>query len=275
MTSFATTAVAALTWDPQIRGFSIVLISFLILCGSVYLILATNTGAKLGLLLALTGLTGWMTLMGILWAAYGIGLRGDPPAWHVEEIATGDVEAATDEALEEFPRGWEKLETGDRILADAQAAADASLSKAGQESGADAGGHGGGGGGGAPKEPDFAPPFETADDYVHVAGFRKGGEDSFLPGGILKHDRGFFHAPHYAVVQVRPSLEQVSLDGAPTTPQPDPSKEPYTVVMVRDLGNVRQPSIILTISMGILFAVCCYVLHKRDQELTEPQTALA
>ena len=274
MTSVATTALAALSWDPQIRGFSIVLIAFLILCGSVYLILATNTGAKFGLLLAVTGLTGWMTLMGILWATYGIGLRGDPPAWHVEEIATGDFDVSTDEALEDFPRGWQRLETGDRILADAQAAADHALSKEAQSAGAEGGGHGGGGGA-TVEEPDFAPPFERTSDYVHASGYRKGGEDSFLPGGILKHDRGFFHAPHYAVVQVRPALEQVSLDGAPTTPQPDPSKEPYTVVMVRDLGNVREPSIILTISMGILFAVCCYVLHKRDQELTEPQTALA
>ena len=272
MTSIATTVLAALSWDPQIRGFSIVLVAVLILCGSIYLLLATNTGAKLGLLLALTGLTGWMMLMGLLWTIFGIGLRGDPPSWHVEEIVTGDAEASTSEELAEFPRGWEKLETGDKILADAQAAADHALSKAAQESG----GGGGHGGEAAPApEPDFAPPFEAADDYVHVAGYRKGGEDSFLPGKILEHDRGIFHAPHYAVVQVRPSLEQVSLDGAPTTPQPDPSKEPYTVVMVRDLGNVRQPSAMLTVSMGILFGVCCYVLHKRDQELTETQTALA
>ena len=274
MTSLATTALAALTWDPQIRGFSIVLVAFLILCGSVYMILATNTGAKLGLLLALTGLTGWMTLMGALWTTFGIGLRGDPPSWHVEEIVTGDGEASTSEELAEFPRGWQKLETGDRILADAQAAADHALSKEAQEAGAGGGGHGGEAAGPAP-EPEYAPPFEASDDYVHVAGYRKGGENSFLPGKILEHKDGIFHAPHYAVVQVRPSLQQVSLDGAPTTPQADPSKEPYTVVMVRDLGNVRQPSAMLMISMGILFGVCCYVLHKRDQELTEPQTALA
>lgn len=274
MTSLAATALAALSWDPQIRGFSIVLLSVLILCGSIYLLLATNTGAKLGLLLALAGLTGWMTLMGVLWTVFGIGLRGDPPAWHVEEIVAGGAEASPSEELDDFPRGWQKLETGDRILADAQAAADHALSKEAQEAGAEGVGHGGGGSAPA-KEPDFAPPFDSTTDYVHIAGYRKGGEDSFLPGKILQHDRGIFHAPHYAIVQVRPSLEQVSLDGAPTTPQPDPSKEPYTVVMIRDLGNVRQPSAILTVSMGILFAVCCYVLHKRDRELTEPQTALA
>lgn len=272
MTSHAITVLGALSWDPQIRGFSIVLVAVLILCGSIYLLLATNTGAKLGLLLAVTGLTGWMALMGLLWTVFGIGLRGDPPSWQVEEIVAGGGEASTSEELEDFPRGWQKLQTGDRILADAQAAADNALSKDAQAS---AGGGHSGGGGAATEGPEFAPPFEGSDDYVLVAGFRKGGENSFLPGKVLKHDRGIFHAPHYAVVQVRPALQQVSLDGAPTTPQPDPSKEPYTVVMIRDLGNVRQPSAILAVSMGILFAVCCYVLHKRDQELTEPQTALA
>ena len=49
--------------------------------GSVYLILATNLGARLGFLVALTGLAGWMFLMGIMWAIYGIGLRGKDPTW--------------------------------------------------------------------------------------------------------------------------------------------------------------------------------------------------
>lgn len=273
MTSVAATAasiVAALSWDPQIRGFSIVLLAVAILCGSVYAILATNTGAKLGLLLALTGLTGWMMLMGILWTTFGIGLKGDPPAWKVEEIVAGDADAATSGELEDFPRGWEKLEPGNAILADAQAAADHALSSSAQETGGEAG-HGGG----AAEEPEFAPPFEQATDYVFVAGYRKGGEDSFLPGKVLEHERGIFHAPHYAIVQVRPALEAVSLDGAPTTPRPDPSKEPYTVVMIRDLGSLRFPSFVLTVSMAILFGVCVNVLHKRDRQLTEPQTALA
>ena len=42
--------------------------------GSVYLILGTNIGARLGFLVALCGLAGWMALMGGIWWIY-IGLK--------------------------------------------------------------------------------------------------------------------------------------------------------------------------------------------------------
>ena len=81
--------VAALQWDPHIRGALIVLTAFLILPGSVYLLLATNMGARLGFLLAVTGLTGWLFLMGIIWTVYGIGLKGRAPEWVTKELVTG------------------------------------------------------------------------------------------------------------------------------------------------------------------------------------------
>ena len=49
--------------------------------GSVYLILGTNLGARLGFLVTLCGLAGWMALMGIIWMIYGIGLQGPLGSW--------------------------------------------------------------------------------------------------------------------------------------------------------------------------------------------------
>ena len=59
----------------------IVIIAVVTLCGSIYLVLATNLGARLGFLVTLTGLAGWMALMGIIWMIYGIGLKGPEPSW--------------------------------------------------------------------------------------------------------------------------------------------------------------------------------------------------
>ena len=59
----------------------IVIIAVSLFCGSIYLILGTNLGARLGFLVALTGLAGWMSLMGIIWMIYGIGLKGPEPSW--------------------------------------------------------------------------------------------------------------------------------------------------------------------------------------------------
>ena len=60
-------ALLAINWEPEIRGILIVIISVGVLCGSVYLILGTNMGARLGFLVALAGLAGWMFLMGAIW----------------------------------------------------------------------------------------------------------------------------------------------------------------------------------------------------------------
>ena len=72
MTSYVD-VLAAITWSPGFRGILVVGVGVLVLMGSVYLLLATNTGARLGFLLALTGLMGWMTIMGLVWSMYGIG----------------------------------------------------------------------------------------------------------------------------------------------------------------------------------------------------------
>ena len=73
--------VLAIGWEPELRGILIVIIAVVMLCGSIYLVLATNLGARLGFLVALAGLAGWMILMGIIWLIYGIGLQGPDPSW--------------------------------------------------------------------------------------------------------------------------------------------------------------------------------------------------
>ena len=45
--------IAGIAWNPGIRGILVVLTGFAVLCGSIYLLLATNIGARLGLLVGL------------------------------------------------------------------------------------------------------------------------------------------------------------------------------------------------------------------------------
>ena len=274
MTGAILSALAALTWDPQIRGGAIVLVATVILCGSVYLLLATNTGAKLGLLLALAGLVGWTAAMGWVWVLYGIGIKGDPPAWHVTDLITGDIDQSTLEETEGFPQGWQKLKTGDTVLSDAVASADKVLIPAEDTADAHGSATGGGGaeaGGAVKTERTFEPPFETTEDYVVVGGYRRGGEDYYLPGGLLERSDGFlkgwFHKPHYVVVQAAPVIAQPETGGTPPSPEPDPTQPVTSVVMIRDLGNLRFPSFMVALSMTILFAVICNALHRRDKEI--------
>jgi hypothetical protein len=39
------------------------------------------------------------------------------------------------------------------------------------------------------------------------------------------------------------------------------------VVMIRDLGSKRQPALFITIGSGIIFLLCCLMLHRRDRFL--------
>jgi hypothetical protein len=274
--------LAALAWDPQIRGALIVITAFLILPGSVYLLLATNTGAKLGFLLAAAGLTGWLATMGWVWVVYGIGLKGDPPTWQPQEIVVGKLaERGTTSEAAGFPKGWRELKTGDSILGDASAAADKALvpADAAAESASAA-------------PPVVAPVFDDTQSFVHVGGYAKGGENFWIPGGGLASEsvvgnhgtnplnkiyqrlkRGPFHAPHYAVIQVQPVKDKTA-----TKLEADPTKPVYNVVMIRNQGFLRKPSFLIAIAMSIIFAIIVNALHRRDKEImaarrTAPATA--
>ena len=85
-----TSLLAALAWDPGFRGILTVVVAVTILCGSVFLILATNNGARLGFMLALTGFCGWMFVMGIIWSMYGIGWKGSAPTWKVVDVVRSE-----------------------------------------------------------------------------------------------------------------------------------------------------------------------------------------
>ena len=257
--------VAALQWDPHIRGALIVLTAVLILPGSVYLLLATNMGARVGFLLAITGLTGWMFLMGIIWTVYGIGLKGRAPEWVTKEIVTGDVSQSTLEVMEDFPKGdWLSIKAGDKAYADAVAAADQVLAPSAAPPSAH--GHVE-----APKEPEFESPFKNPTDYVaKTTGYEVGGDNELFTIG--RHKFYFRHSPHWAVVQVQPAKEQ---EGEVIKSEPDPAKPTTSVIMVRDLGSLRVPPFVLAVSTGLMFGVCCFVLHQRDKEIMRARTAAA
>lgn len=292
----------SLSWDPQLRGFGILLLGVGILMGSVYLLLSTNVGARLGLLIAITGLTGWMTLMGVVWTIYAQGWRGETPTWRAEEAFTGAFAGqSTVEAASSFPNGWKPVEQQNRIYGDAVAAVDAVLAPEPETGG---GGHGGGSAAAHEPELRFASPFDEPTEYVVTGVWRKGGE-AYFPGGWetrkvdsppcnggivgeplcrVKRKLGFLHKPHYVVVQVQPVLEAEGEDDAQAAPvgapEPDPDAPKTTVVMIRDahrpklpivnaevgfISGLRGQPLLFTIVSSIWFGVALSVLHRRDK----------
>ncbi len=120
------TVLAGIAWDPHIRGALTVVVAVAILMGSIYLLLGTNLGARLGLLVALAGLSGWMVILTTIWviAPPGIGPRGDNPTWvPIEIYVNGPEDPRTEEAAllpqpEDFPSADEILASNPELATD-------------------------------------------------------------------------------------------------------------------------------------------------------------
>jgi hypothetical protein len=261
--------VLAINWEPELRGILITIIAVGLFCGSIYMVLATNLGARLGFLIALTGLAGWMLLMGIIWMIYGIGLRGPDPTWaevpgrtvlqdtdalyqarvfeHRVEVPedstfTEEAELVADRFAED---GWVLLSEDAPAFGQAAAAAGEFL----EETGA------------------FA-----AGEFQAVRVFDTGGERFPMIGDFDL--LAFFHKPHYVVVEVAPLVPTRTEAGrAPAAPEIDETRQRQYVYMIRDLGARRQPAFVLTIGSGLVFLAGCWLLHRRDRVVAANRSA--
>jgi hypothetical protein len=91
----AALVLGGISWEPEIRGALVVLVGGTVLFGSVWLLLTTNIGNRLGSLNALAGFFGWMFILGLIWWVYGFGLIGTAPSWEPKEVVFGDLSSAT------------------------------------------------------------------------------------------------------------------------------------------------------------------------------------
>ena len=93
----AASALGAISFDNEVRGLLTVLLGCAILMGSVWLIISTNTGFRLGTLIAISAIFGWTVIMAFIWALYGIGLQGARPTWEVQAIHIGNPSVSDNE----------------------------------------------------------------------------------------------------------------------------------------------------------------------------------
>ena len=76
-------------WYPTILGVLVVVAGIGLFCGSIYVLLGTNLGARLGFLVAFTGLMGFMVILSLLWCTTASPLntiKGRIPQWQVQEV---------------------------------------------------------------------------------------------------------------------------------------------------------------------------------------------
>ncbi len=281
--------LAGIAWDPEIRGILSVLVGVVVLMGSVYLLLATNVANRLGFLLALTAIFGWMTIHGLVWLIYppGTGPAGRGPSWQVEEIVYGDlsesmldkahdvdtstlpsaaeIDDLSPEELEVLSEDhaaelneWSLLAAADASRGEAQTAVDAVLAEG------------------------AVPGLEDATTRVFTYTFETGGKpqresDSNIDrvtnriGNTLR----LTHPPHYAIVQFQPAVPAPELapGEAPPAPEADEDAQVISAVLVRDLGERRLPATLIFTGSGLIFGLLCVMLHQRDRRVAEHRSA--
>lgn len=250
----------AINWEPTLRGIIVVITMAVALIGGTYLIVGSNLGARLGILVILGGFFGWMAIMGAIWWTYGIGLKGAEPTWQPAEPATivrdarllqsaeivagpvqqgaTPVETAANVATALEADGWVRLEESDPQRGQAVASSDVILiNEAGE--------------------------FD-AGEFVSIAVYERGGERWPKINETLDFF-AFFHEPRYALVEVAPVVPQrVEPGRAPARPKIDEAQERRYVHMIRDLGNKRQPAMFITLGSTLIFLILCWMLHRRD-----------
>jgi hypothetical protein len=213
---------------------------------------------------ALTGLFGWMMLMGAVWMVYGIGLRGPDPTWEPvpgvavlqgvdalgasgvldpnADVPDGATPTESAEIVREtfFDQGWVVLDKAAPAFGQAQASASELL---------------------------VAEGVFAADQFEIVEVFDTGGERYPKINDTLDF-LAFFHTPHYVVAEAAPYVPVRTEPGrAPARPEIDETLDRTYVYMVRDLGARRQPALVLMVGAGIIFLALCYLLHRRDRVL--------
>jgi len=258
-------SLLAINWEPELRGIVIVVIAIGVLIGGTYLVVGTNLGARLGFLVVLAGLFGWMATMGAIWWTYGIGLKGREPTWQPAEPVTivreasllqgaeileqpiklnGEVKSdSTNVATALQSEGWLLLDESDPRRGQAVAASDEIIQHEAEEL--------------------------VAGEYLSLAVYDRGGDRWPKINNSLDFI-AFFRKPHFSLVEVAPVVPQRSEPGrAPARPVVDETQPHRYVHMVRDLGSRRQPAIFITIGSSIIFLLLCRILHKRDLNLQQ------
>ena len=289
-------------FDPFFRGLLSVLVGVVVLVGGTYLLIATNTGARSGMMISCAGLFGWMFLMGVIWTIYGIGWTGGAPTWHLIEVNVDDVDdnddgllfsevevaqqlagvdvsvdepdpdlaqvAALELAANSDLGDWRYLSTSDGIRGEAQASADAFLIEEGI--------------------------FE-AGEYLPLqfGGFTAGGKPVLdQDANQLERVGHFFsetflhptHSQELIIIQAQQIIAKPSFPGqAPPTAEPDPNAPLISVIMDRDRGGpfpslisgLRFTPFMFTVANGLLFAVFAWALHNRDRRQDQIRAAAA
>jgi hypothetical protein len=245
-------------WYPTILGVLVVVAGVLLFVGSIYLILGTNMGARLGFLVTFTALLGFMVVLTSLWITTASPLntlKGSVPKWEIKEVVPS-LDQSTIPEVRNIEENGHKVDAIEQ--ANVKAAVDEGLITKVSDAIETF----------TPEDNKFAL-YDLVTQYLPLSTFEIGGsKPSWL-------DFQFTHTPRYAVVQFCGVAPNTAVFGtAPDTPEcaPDGSAEAEHngfVVLEFNLGDVKFPPIVAFASSVILFVLGLLMLHWYENDRKE------
>jgi hypothetical protein len=263
-------------WYPTILGVLVVIAAVALFMGTIYILLATNLGARLGFLVTAAALSGFMVLLSLLWLTNPSPvntLKGRIPAWKaVEKLDSGDVARSKIPAVQQINQNGSSLAEAD--LANVKAAVDLNLIVNKNEltgeilSGA---------------EGKYAT-YKDATGYIVTKNQVTGGGEIFSQfdvstGGGFPWVHVSLHQPKYVVVTLCDTDPALSATEVPFGEKPPTPKcagdQRSTIVLERDLGSLRVPPFVVFLASSILLTLALLAMHWRERDMQDAAAKLA
>jgi hypothetical protein len=243
-------------WDPTIVGILAPVAGVFLFCGSVYLLLSTNLGARLGFLVAASALSGFMVLLSTLWLTTSTPLespKGRTAAWKVLEVDKSFADAKI-AAVRTIDSAGNALDP--KAATTIRSFLDSAFVRVNPPVG-------------------VTPPTQPFAQYTTASEYLTDNPDqqltTFVTGGGT-HNL-FWHNPRYAAVEVCTALVQpVPFGEPPATPKCDAS-ERKVAVLVYDYGSIRLPPVCYLAGSLILFILSLLGLHWYELDQRERDKA--
>jgi len=241
-------------WYPVILGILVVLAGIVLFCGSIYVLLGTNLGARLGFLVAFTSLAGFMCILTLLWCTTASPLntlKGRIPQWKVAEVVKSPEKAKTT-AVHDIKQKSNIAATTE--ASNVKAAVDAALVTKVSTPTIKY----------TPNDNRFAT-FEDVTKYEVLQTWEIGGSrPKFWKGE-------FTHSTQYAVVQfceVTDTSQSQPFGLPPLPPECNTAQGAKTgyVVLSRDLGSLRVPPFVAFLIALVMFGLGLLALHWREKD---------
>ena len=239
-------------WYPTILGVLVVVAAITLFAGSLYLLLSTNLGARLGFLVAFTALMGFMVVLTSLWVVTASPLntlKGRIPSWKAVEIVN-DPSAAKTPEVRDIQNAGKKVDVIE--ASNVKAAADENLIAVEA----------------LPSEAQVTQQafarFQAVTEYQVLNTYEIGGSN---PNPL---DLEITHTPKFAVIEFCEVVDPTSLVPFGVAPPPanckSSSDKSGFIVLKRDLGSLRVPPIVAWISSILLFGLGLLLLHWREKD---------